>query len=319
MRTTRKNSALSGLLVAVVLLLMPGRGFAVVPAANTEGGITVTPATMTLSLPKGAKTEQGSVTITNSYSADIALHFAFVQAVKTPGSDKSALDDVTITPEDVTVAAGTTATEVITLTGSNSLAPGSQQIELVMTEQAVPGAKDVSVVPSIHLPLVVVKQDGAVTSFSAAAENTPNFSLSIPSAVTVRVKNTGNMLAIPRGFVSITDPRGRQVSKGVLNTSSLALAPGGELKLQTPMILVDHPWPPGPYHVHVSYSIGGGAAAVVASAQLFYLPVWQILIALLVLGMILCIRQIWLEWATLRAARAHPPQKKTASPQGGKL
>jgi hypothetical protein len=314
MHTTRKNSAILGLLVAARLLLLPGHGFAA--SANIEGGITVTPATMTLSLPKGAKTEQGSITISNSYSTGIVLHFAFAQAVRTPGSDKSALDNLTITPADVTVAPKTTATEVITLTDSSSLAPGSQQIELIMTEQAVPGAQNVSVVPSIRLPLIVVKQDGAVTSFSAAAENTPNFSLSIPSSVAVRVKNTGNMLAIPRGFVSVTDPRGREVSKGVLNTSSLAVAPGAELKLETPMILVDHPWPPGPYHVHVSYGIGGGLPATVASSGLFYLPIWQMLLAVFVLGMIICIRQIWLEWATLRAARDKPPKKKTELQKG---
>jgi hypothetical protein len=318
MRTTRKNSAILGLLVAAGLLLLPGRGFAAsaVATANTEGGITVTPATMTLSLPKGAKTEQGSMTITNRYSTGIALHFAFAQAVKTPGSDKSALDNLVITPADVTVAPKTIVTEVITLTDSSGLAPGSQQIELIMTEQAVPGAQNVSVVPSIRLPLIVVKQDGAVTSFSAAAESTPSFSLSIPSSVVVRVKNTGNMLAIPRGFVSVTDPRGREVSKGVLNTSSLAVAPGAELKLETPMILIDHPWPPGPYHVHVSYGIGGGMAPVVASSSLFYLPIWQILLAAFVLGMIICIRQIWLEWATLRAARGKSLEKKTESQRG---
>jgi hypothetical protein len=321
MHITRNSLlGLAGLLAAV-LAVTPARGFAAAAttAAQPQGGVTVTPAALTLTLKKGTEAAHSNFTIANSYRTEVALHFSFAQPVQTPGA-RSALSNVQITPQDVVVPAGASAVQTVTLTDSSSLAPGSQQLELVMTQQIAPGAGTVSIVPSIRLPLATVKEEGAVTSFAAAVQNTPAFSLTIPPAVLIVVRNTGNMAAVPRGYVSITDPRGREVSKGVLNTGSQAVTPGNSLRLSTHMVMVDHPWPPGPYHVQVFYGSGGGQQASLASVRMVYLPVWQILLAALIVAIIICIRQIWVESARLRQAKTAAPSgtpADRAAPQGG--
>lgn len=324
MRSITKNSRFAigqsgamGLLLAAALLALPARSFAAaLPGGPASGGVTVAPAMLTISLVKDAVQAQISFHVSNSYTAAVALHFAFAQSVQAPGGGASALQNLDITPADAAVAAGSTAAETITLTDSSKLAPGGQQIDLVMTQQSLPGAQ-VSVVPSIRLPLTVIKEDGAVTRFSAVPLNTKGFSLDLPSSVAVLVKNTGNMIVIPRGFVSVTDPRGRTVRKGVLNSASLAVAPGDQLRLQTPLTLLDHPWPPGPYHVSVSYGIGGGQIMARTAARLFYMPVWQMLLAALVVGLVICFRQIWVEWLALRLRRATPSAEQGATPAVG--
>ncbi|HSW99219.1 MAG TPA: hypothetical protein VLF71_05265 [Candidatus Saccharimonadales bacterium] len=316
--TARSNRAgLAGLVTGAMLVALPAHGFAAAqPGGGAAGGVTVIPAALTVSLAKGEGMAQAAFRVSNSYSSAVALHFSFEQAAKAPGNN--ALPSLSITPADVAVPAGGSVAESVTLTDSSKLAPGGQQVDLVMAQQSLPGAQ-VQVVPSVRLPLTVVKEDGALTRFSAVPQGTAGFSLNLPASVAVLVKNTGNMIVIPRGFVSVTDPRGRTVRKGVLNTASLAVAPGDQLRLQTPLALLDHPWPPGPYHISVSYGIGGGQAMARTAVRLFYMPVWQMLLAVLIVALVVCFRQIWVEWLALRMRRpsGQAGQAPTPTETGG--
>jgi hypothetical protein len=308
-RTARNSGWITGFVLVALLLAAPVRAH-----AGTPSGITVTPATTTLSLAKGESKQQASFTIINHYDSVVALHFAFAQSVKTPGTGGTATSRLSISPNDVTLGGGASVSPVLTLTDSDSLSPGSQQIELVITQQAAPGG-NVSVVPSIRIPLIVVKEDGAVTSFSVNSLDTPGFAFGLPASVGLMIKNTGNMIAIPRGYISVTDPRGREVSKGVLNTASAATAPGGQLRLSTPLTTLGHAWLPGPYQVQVSYGSGGGRAAQTTTKHSFYLPVWQILLVVLLAAIIYCVRHIWVEWQVLQKLRRDKPPGGQDRPQ----
>ncbi|HSW99725.1 MAG TPA: hypothetical protein VLH38_01685 [Patescibacteria group bacterium] len=263
--------------------------------APATGGIMLSPATATLSLAAGHAQEQARFTITNKYSTPISVHLDFDQTVTTPGAANSATKQLSVSPNDLTLMAGATATPTITLTDSAALAPGSQQVNLILTQQTTSGM-NVSVIPSIRMPLIIIKQSGAITDFAISRLVYPHFALKLPKELSFTMSNTGNVIATPRGYVTIQDPRGRIVNKGVLNTASTALAPRSKLALQPPLTMLSHAWLPGDYQVAISYSIGGDAVAKIVTSHFFYLPLWQPLLLLLIGAIVYCAWQIWREY-----------------------
>lgn len=290
MRTTKNNPWLAGLLAVVTLL-------AAAPAhtqATVQGGITISPATATLSLAPGQHQQQTSFTITNRYGSPITLHFDFAQAVGTPGVALSAVKQLDITPRDATVDAGSTVTPTLSLTDSPMLAPGSQQVNLTITQTAAAGG-NVSVVPSIRIPLVVIKQAGALSRLSASSISKPGFAVQLPKSATFTLHNTGNVITIPHGYISLQDPRGQKVSKSVINTASAALLPGSQAQLAVSVIPLTHAWLPGMYRTVLTYGAGGGAPATTISTRFLYVPLWEILATALLGAFIYCVRQVQIE------------------------
>src|SRR5256885_13181382 len=106
MRRAGKNSSRLALALAICGLLLSF----VIPAqarAAAANGLTITPATLTLSLAKGQQTQQASLNITNHYATVVALSFALAQPVATPGA-QSALKQLSVTPTQIEIAPGAT-------------------------------------------------------------------------------------------------------------------------------------------------------------------------------------------------------------------
>jgi hypothetical protein len=302
MRTTRSNAWLVSLLVSACLLA----GLVVRTYAATPAGITLTPATTTLNLARGQNSQQSSFTISNGYASPVSLHFAFAQSVTTPGAVFSAVKQLSIMPSDLVINGGTSVASTITLSDNSALAPGSQQVELVITQTAIPGS-NVSVVSSIRMPLVIIKESGAVVSLSAGGLNKPDIAIKLPNTLALNIRNTGNVITIPHGYITVYDPRGREVSKGVINTASAAIAPGSQLHLSGSITPLRHAWLPGIYRVLVSYGIGGGRPDTAMTAHFIYIPLWELLLLLAIAALAYCGRRIWAEWIIVQALKHNPP------------
>jgi hypothetical protein len=308
-----------GRLAAVVL----GAFLPLLLTANAQaagGSVTISPAAATISLPKGQGTVSTRFTATNNYSADIVLHFAFEQLVATPGAAGSALKQLSVASTDLPIAAGASAQQTITLTDSPSLAPGSQQVELVISQLATAG-HNVGITPSIRMPLIVIKQDGAVSNLSAGRVGKPALAWLLPKSLTMQLTNSGNVISVPRGYVTIADPRGNIVSKGIINSASAALSPGSQAQLSTPTASLDRAWLPGLYRVSVVYGLGGGQATKTATARFVYVPAWEvsILVTAIILAFAawqlsqeLLVQQRFKRTPRPPAARSKPPRPKTA-------
>jgi hypothetical protein len=286
-------------------------------AGKPQAGVQITPATLTLSMAKGESQQSAEFALTNYYNTPITLNFSFGQRVATPGASVSATKQLGVSPTSVTIQPGATVKPVITLTDSKELAPGSQQVELIISQSA--GASgNVSVIPSVRMPLITIKQDGAVAALSASNIGKPTFAFDIPKTATFKLENTGNIITIPRGFVTVTDPRGRVASQGVINTASAAIAPGGDLRLTTPLTMLHNALAPGIYKVQVSYGLGSGQAPKIATARFFYFPMWQLVLLLLAVAMVVNGRLIWREWTKLqRLRKERPPAKAEELSAGG--
>lgn len=280
-------------------------------AASTQaqGGLTLAPAALTLELAKGNQQQTGSFTLTNHYRQPVTLHFALEPRVGVPGDNVAAYLAVSYT--DLTIAPGESTAQSLTLRDSKQLAPGSQLADLVITQLGA-ASGNVAVQPSIRMPLTIIKQDGAVASVALSSLSLGHLGILLPGSLTTRIANTGNMVAIPRGVISITAPNGTVVRRGVLNTASQAVSPQATLALTTPLNTLANAYLPGVYRTSVSYGLGGGQPARVATSWFFYIAWWHLL-ALILLGVTVYFvrkRLVRLSRSKVTAKQHRPPTRR---------
>jgi len=314
MRTPRKNNWLA---IGVLTAMCWFAGASAHATAATPGSITLTPATLTLTLPNGQSKVQGQFTIANNYATPMTLNLGFTQTVKTPGGNQTVLKQLAVTPATVVIPGDSSASPVVTLTDASTLAPGSQDVDLTITEGATTG-NNVAVVASIHMPLVIIKEAGAVTRLSVSHIQKPGFALILPTKTTLTIHNSGNVVAIPRGYATITNPRGQPLSKGIVNTGSVALAPSSQASFTTRLTVLDRAWLPGEYHMHVVYGVGGNSANSEATVSFFYMPVWELLLLIPLAAFIYCCYLLWVEWSVRRALRQKPQKTHKQTGKKGK-
>ncbi len=259
----------------VVLVSVFGLASSRQAAAATSPGITVTPATFRLELKHGQIQNQTSFTLTNGYTSSIALHFSFKTSPNNVSSDSNAdpAGQLSIATPDITIQPHDSITQTVTLSDSRLLAPGSQLVDLVVSEVS-PGTRAISTVPSIRLPVVIIKDDGAFTRLTATTLPIGGIRTGLPRALSVTIRNTGNVVTAPHGAAIITDGAGNEVSKGVLNSNSQALAPGASVAYTIPLTQLAPSRLLGKYQVSLSYGLGGGLGVQLVRAHFFYIG-WQ--------------------------------------------
>jgi hypothetical protein len=272
---------------------------------KAAGGLTLTPATLTLTLEKGTSEVRQEFALTNNYDTPIILRFAFEASA---GSRGNPAEHLRVEQNYVSLGAKETLRQSIILKDSDQLSPGSQAVDLVIS-QAGTAQSNVGVLPSIRMPLILVKTDGAVSALGLASFGNSRLSFMVPGSVDATIENKGNMIAIPRGTVTITAPDGSVVSQGVLNTSSVAISPGNSLGLATPMTHLENAVWPGIYRATLSYGLGGGQPAQTASAWFVYVAWWHV-----ALGALLGAGGYYLMKYGHRLRRMQPPKPRAHHP-----
>jgi hypothetical protein len=294
----------------LILALAVGMGLAAMWAQQViaQGGLTLSPATATLTLDKGTKEQQATFRLVNHYNAPLTLGFAFTQAANALPDAADPKTYLAVKRSKLTLAAGQTATQTIIFKDSAALQPGSHAVDLVITQSS--GAQTgVGVLPGIRMPLTVVKADGAISDIAMSGFGALRFAYDLPGSLSATLHNSGNMVAIPRGFITVTGPGGSVVSQGVLNTASLAVTPGKDIALTTPLTKLKNALWPGMYHATLSYGLGGGRQAKTTSFSFVYVAWWHVvaLAAAVAAGYVAAKQLVHL--LALRA-KAHPAPKR---------
>jgi hypothetical protein len=274
-----------GLVIAALLAPLAAAGSA---AAAPQPGLTVAPADITLTLPVGKNEQTTAFTVTNNYAGTIALRLRFEQSTANAvaGHKANALDLLSLSQPDITLDAGQAAHEVITLRDDKTLTPGSQSFNLVLTQAGA--SSSIGILPQLRLPVSIVKLDGAVNNVALTSVHKPFLTFGMPGSVTLDLHNSGNMVAIPRGFAAITDGRAEVLSKGTINVASAAIAPDDRATMQVPLTQLSHPWLPGFYRLTVSYGLGGDQTARTATVRFYYIAWWHLALIVLITA-VLCI------------------------------
>ena len=263
-------------LVAIGLLTLCCVFPATERAHAQTAGITVTPAMLTLDLAAGSSTQSDSLTVANRYAAPVTLNFAFERRLgQTGGADPSTY--LHISQTEAMIGQSEAIRQTITATDSEQLSPGSQLADLVITQIAT-AQSNVGVQASIRVPLTIVKEDGAVTALKLAAFSAPKPTINLPGVLDATIQNSGNVVAIPHGTITITAPGGAVVKQGVLNVESRAVSPGGKILLNAKLVSLRTPIWPGMYKATVSYGLGGGQMTTMASKKFVYIAWWHLIV-----------------------------------------
>jgi hypothetical protein len=238
----------------------------------------------TLELAQNQQQTTTRIAVTNGYQTAVTVAFT-VGFSHAAGLAKSSLSAqqlagiVHVQQPLVTLAPNQTVTQIITLQDSPALPPGSTPLAVTITQQ--PGSSQgVSVVPSLQVPLVLLKDAGATSHVTLQQVALPRAGLVIPASAAVRLKNEGNTIAIPRGSITIRDPRGRDVAAGIINESSLAVLPGNSLEISTKLVPLARAVLPGRYTAEVSYRPLSGQPAAITHTSLWYVAWWHVVLVL---------------------------------------
>lgn len=284
--------------------------------------MTVSPAYSTVQV--GSKQPQSSLSVgvRNSYDVPITIlaslsgldvHSNALVPTATPEKTVSRL--VSISPTEIVVPAHGSKNIIVTIKDDPSLSPGGHYLSLLLTQASVASdqkIQQVSLKTAVSATIYLVKEDGAVRSVDATSLRISRSLFSLPTTANIRFHNTGNVVIIPRGVVTIGQVRKPILGQAVVNQDSVPLYPGSATTLQA----VLHPavsdlWP-GRYYVQLQYRPDGLDATKVRLVQFWYVPIFYIflivILAIIIMALILPKTRRWLLASlSLKPRRQTPP------------
>ncbi len=123
--------------------------------------------------------------------------------------------------------------------------------------------------------LVFAKKQGGEVYHLELGESTWSKNLfATPSRVELRFQNPGNIHVVPRGTVTLTDPSGRKVAKGVINQESGFLLPETLRTYPVKLQNLSREFIPGKYTLTIAYRYDGKEDVVVREMSRVIFP-WQ--------------------------------------------
>ncbi|NTW89453.1 MAG: hypothetical protein HGB37_00885 [Candidatus Moranbacteria bacterium] len=174
------------------------------------------------------------------------------------------------------IKAGETQTVRGYVENRDSLSPGGHYGAIYLKSEG-PGVsaetrRNVAFDPSMASLLFVRKVGGEVYDMRLDGREYPQSLFTLPSSVTLRFQNIGNVHVIPRGTVKITDPLGRVVRSGVINEQSGIVLPEAFRKLSANLMRVETPFIPGRYTVTIGYRYDGKDSTDSNISDYIYIP-----------------------------------------------
>ena len=267
-------------------------------AADTGHGITISPVQKEIIISSGLVEATTNVELTNHTGKNLVGTIRLVDFKtldETSGllfsqagvpSDKYGLANWMTLPngEVVNVLNGQTTTIPVAISNRADLAPGGHYGAVIVTLGTAqqPGSAQASFKQELVSLLLVKKRGGEdygllLQSFSANTKN------NIPSTVNLGFRAGGNVHVVPRGYVTVTDPKGKMVAKGIINTQSTVLLPGTSRQLVTILDPVANSGVSGKYKVTAYYRYDDQDQF---SSKSIYIYAWRWPLTLLVLVVI---------------------------------
>lgn len=180
----------------------------------------------------------------------------------------------------MTVFPGATEKVRISVMNRDSLSPGGHYgAVLFRAEKEGSGmetaASSVSVSSNFTALVFVRKTGGEIRQLDYRDAVIRTDMLGVPDKVSERFQNSGNVHVTPRGIVSVEDPFGRIVRKGILNEESGIILPESYRVYPIPLTTLAKAIIPGFYTVSATYRYDGEDAFTPVAAKRFF--AWGIL------------------------------------------
>jgi hypothetical protein len=331
---TRRSVGLGagvGLLIALVALLtvaVSPVSAATAPAAAGSSaakrrlsGITISPAFQQVVVGKNDQEKSFTFSVTNNTGEPYEFSLSAVDfgsldesgGVLFLGQSDKALNYryglsqwVTLQQDRVVVEPKATAKVPITIVNKESLAPGGHYGAILVTPTSS-GERPTKVQVNQVLSslLFVTKQGGETYRLGLQSFELHSHVFSPPSSVDLRFQNAGNVHVIPRGVITVTDPKGRVVKRGLVNENSAIILPETFRRLTARLDKEQTAWVPGRYHVSLTYRFDGKETFETREMTFVYINGWYVVAGIVLLVfMVFLVLSRWLRRRMFRVLRA---------------
>lgn len=262
----------------------------IVFAAHAQPGITVAPAVLTLNLDSKVTEQIGYVGVKNNYSKPINLttelkgidqERGIIAPIKELDSNLSKL--ISITPSSFTLEPGESINIQVTVKNASILSPGGSYASLVIKQDGG-SLNNVGLQPAVSANLFIVKQQGAKKQLELSDVKISRKLFGMPDKATLIFRNNGNVIAIPRGIVTVGNRNLSSIyKKGVVNEGSLPMFPLKQLTIEVPLDNIQNKWTPGRQEINIQYRADGQNNIKSYSLSVIYIPnlYWLVLAIIL--------------------------------------
>jgi len=269
-------------------------------AADEKGGLTIEPAFQEVVLDQKNEKNTFPISITNSSNAPVSLQISAIDfgsldesgGVAFLGSEnelerKYALASWLKPEKDVVVIdSGAKETILVTIKDEEALSPGGHYGAMVFKTGRPSNTEDAESIISIERlfsTLVFVKKIGGEKYEMKFIEQEYDDNLvNFQEKLKLRFQNTGNVHLVPRGVVTVTDPLGRTVAKGIINQESALVLP--ETTRDYPVRIQKNApiFFPGRYSMEIAYRYDGKNDFTTVLTRFDFVPLPAIVVSLLV-------------------------------------
>ncbi len=164
-----------------------------------------------------------------------------------------------------------------TIKNQESLSPGGHYGALFFriednTDQVAVNKDNVAFNPSFASLFFVRKIGGETYGLKLSNFDFTHNILFVPKALKLRFQNTGNTHIAPRGIVTIADPLGRPIEKGIINNASALILPETFRIYPVSFLSLARTFIPGRYTLAINYRYDGKDDLDTEQFKFFFLP-----------------------------------------------
>jgi hypothetical protein len=299
----RKSRVLALVVVLVAVFGVTGRMGQAQAATSGVKGLVVSPALKEVTLGKDEPEATFTFSVTNTSDAIMNLKLSTLDfgALNESGGlaflGQSGQESQTyglkqwlgLEKEALTLKPGESQKVQATVANKLSLAPGGHYGAITVTagEDNSTSGKSVSVLPSASVLILLKKTGGDVYKLNLVSAAPARSIISLPKEVDLRFRNEGNTHVVPRGTVTLKDPLGHVISRGIINEDSAFVLPEAHRVLKVRFTSAPHGWLPGRYTVTATWRHDGTTKTSTSVMHVWYIGLIP-LILVSVLVFIIC-------------------------------
>ncbi len=268
--------------------------------AESGKGISISPMFQEITLESSEKEKSFVVSVSNTTDAMMTLRLSVLDfgsldesggvAFLGASNDlekKYALASFVRPERDVmTLSPGEIQKVRITIENRDSLSPGGHYAALILKagEDALrtDSEKQIALNQVFSVLVFVKKVGGEMYNLSLSSQEYKKSIVMLPEALKLRFQNAGNVHVIPRGIVTITDPLGRVVEKGIINPESGIIMPETLRVYSVALDGLDRALVPGRYRLDIAYRYDGKDDFIIETETFDFIPMPATLILLVV-------------------------------------
>jgi hypothetical protein len=284
------------LLVALVLAtLLPAE------RASAEGGITVSPASTEVIINQGVDQVEFDIIITNNDPVTMTARLQAVNfraldengGVAFAGLDSSDVETkyslsswLGFSKDVVTLEPGKSETIKAIIDNRDSLGPGGHYGAIVVAPinpDKATNNNQVEIVPATAALVLVKKLGGEIYDLKIDNVSFEKSFLRLPSIANIRFQNAGNIHVVPRGTITIYDPKGQAVQKALINTDSGVTLPETFRKYSSNFMTLDKAIWPGRYRAEIAWRYDGQPDFTITEIYLWHIGWGMALLPLLLI------------------------------------